>query len=545
MMKKHIITALTGLCIICGCSDMMDTSPTVEVDKDIILKDAKSMMVAMDGIYSTMYNRIDFVTANAHQCFGNLAVILAADLMGEDMVHTAQGPGWFWNDYTYGVRQRYTSKIQRCYFVWKYFYEIINNANYIISAEKTAEGDAKEIGNVIAQAKAARAYSYFMLIQLYQQTYKGNESKPGVPVYTEPTTSLSKGKGRGTVEEVYKQINADLDSAISLFKEAGISQRHISNLDYYSTCLLKARVALVQNNWSDAAKYAEEATKKEGRKVLSISEATVVKGKFEDSDKSWTTGKTPFNSVNSSSVLWGAELLSDQSNVYASFFSMMDACTDKYYAAESPKCISNWLYGQIPDTDIRKGWWNGDIGIPADKWKFGANINYNQHKFQWADQKSNTGDFIFMRMEEAYLIMAEAKCMLEDYTGAVQALEAVTSNRDSEYKKRTEGLTQSNTQTFGSVGTITTLLDEILVQRRIELWGEAGRILDIQRLGKGWTRYWDIDGLKTNHSNYLNKYSEYLNFPAGYLECILMIPQAEIDINPNISPEDQNPYIQQ
>lgn len=543
MMKRHILTAIAGLCLMCGCSDMMDTNPTIEVDKNIILKDATSMEVAMNGVYSTMYNRIDFVTANAHQCFGNMAVVTAAELMGEDMVHTAQGPGWFWNDYTYGVRQRYTSKIQRCYFVWKYFYEIINNTNYIISAHDTAEGDKNQIDCIIAQAKAARAYSYFMLIQLYQQTYKGNENLPGVPVYTEPTTSASKGKGRGTVEEVYTQINTDLNSALSLFESCGIAQKHVSNLDYYSTALLKARVALVQNDWDDAAYYAEEATRKPGKSVMGMTEATVVKGTFVDATKEWTTGKTPFNSAFSSSVLWGVEQLSDQSNVYASFYSMMDACTDKYYAAESPKCISNWLYSQIPETDIRKGWWNGNIEVPADKWKFGANINYNQHKFQWADQKSNTGDLIFMRMEEAYLIMAEAKCRMDDYDGAIEALNAVISNRDSQYKKRTKGLTGS-TQTFGSVGTITTLLDEILVQRRIELWGEVGRIFDIQRQKKGWTRYWEIDGLKSNHSNYLNKYSEYLNFPADYIECILMIPQAEIDINPNINAEDQNPYIQ-
>ncbi len=48
----------------------------------------------------------------------------------------------------------------------------------------------------------------------------------------------------------------------------------------------------------------------------------------------------------------------------------------------------------------------------------------------------------------------------------------------------------------------------------------------------------------SNHTNYLRKYPEYLNFPADYIECILMIPQAEIDNNPNINPEDQNPYVQ-
>ena len=39
----------------------------------------------------------------------------------------------------------------------------------------------------------------FQLIQSFQQTYKGHETSPGVPLYTEPTTAQSVGKGRGTV----------------------------------------------------------------------------------------------------------------------------------------------------------------------------------------------------------------------------------------------------------------------------------------------------------------------------------------------------------
>lgn len=101
-----------------------------------------------------------------------------------------------------------------------------------------------------------------MLIQSFQQTYKKHETWPGVPVYTEPTTSASKGKGRGTVEQVYTQINDDLTAALTRFEECGIAQEHISNLDYYATSLLKARVALVQNDWPAAAEAAAEAMKK-------------------------------------------------------------------------------------------------------------------------------------------------------------------------------------------------------------------------------------------------------------------------------------------
>ena len=542
-MKRFTIITILAAAICGSCSSLMETSPTTDVDKETILADAEGLKVAMNGVYATMYNRLDFVTANAHQCFGNMAVTLAADLMGDDMVQTAQGAGWFWKDYNYDQRSRYTSKIWRCYFTWEYFYEIISNVNYIISAAGTAAGDENEIGRILAQAYAARAFSYFMLIQSFQQTLVGHEDLPGVPIYTEPTDASSKGKGRGTVREVYAQIDSDLEAAISLFESCGGKREHISNLDLYSTSLLQARVALVENDWDKAAKAAKKAISTPDATLLSMSEATVTKGTFDDSTTEWTTGKTPFNSVGSSSVMWGAEIISDQSTVFASFFSNMDACTNVYYAAEAPKCISNWLYAQIPDSDIRKGWWNGNIGVSAKDWKYGANIDYNQFKFQWADQKSYKGDYIFMRLEEAYLILAEALCRQGDDAGAKEALGEVMSRRYTGWRSVLSLLSGSG-QTFGTVGTVKTLLDEILLQRRIELWGETGRIFDILRLAKGWTRYWTVDGEVSNHTNYLSKYPEYLNFPADYIECILMIPQAEIDNNPNINSEDQNPYVQ-
>ncbi len=543
-MKKVLYTTAAILTLfLSGCAGMLETSPSVEVDKSLILKDADGMEVAINGIYSTMYRRLDFVAANSHQCFGNMAVILAAELMGEDMVEIAEGPGWFWRDYTYEMRQRYTSKIWRSYFTWTYFYEIINNANNIIAAAETAAGSEADIQSILAQAYTARAFSYFMLIQSFQQTYIGHENSPGVPVYTEPTTSSSVGKGRGTVEEVYSRINEDLSLALDLFVKSGKARKDISNFDYYSANMVKARVALVQNNWEEAAKCSSEAMKSPDCSLMSRSEVTVTKGTFNDQDRTWTTGSTPFNSVLSSSVMWGVKILSDQSTIYGSFYSHMDASTNIYYAAESPKCISNWLYEQIPGTDIRKGWWNGDIGIDENAWSFGSNINYCQHKFQWADQNAYTGDYIFMRLEEAYLINAEALCRLKRFDESRAVLKEIVSRRNPQGVQALDFLT-GDEQTFASTGQVVTLLDEILMQRRIELWGEAGRIYDILRLGKGWTRYWEINGKKTNHTNYLSKYSEYLNFPKDFIECIMMIPQVEIDNNPNISAEDQNPYNQ-
>ena len=64
-MKKIncILLCLAACAGLSGCGDLMETAPSNEVDKSLILKDVNAVKVAMNGVYSTIYNRIDFVTA--------------------------------------------------------------------------------------------------------------------------------------------------------------------------------------------------------------------------------------------------------------------------------------------------------------------------------------------------------------------------------------------------------------------------------------------------------------------------------------------------
>lgn len=59
-----------------------------------------------------------------------------ADLMGEDMVMSDRGSGWFWFDYLYNVKSRWNSTAWRSYDTWNYYYTIISNANYIINGKE-------------------------------------------------------------------------------------------------------------------------------------------------------------------------------------------------------------------------------------------------------------------------------------------------------------------------------------------------------------------------------------------------------------------------
>ncbi|MEG0518016.1 MAG: RagB/SusD family nutrient uptake outer membrane protein [Bacteroidales bacterium] len=73
-----------------------------------------------------------------------------------------------------------------------------------------------------------------------------------------------------------------------------------------------------------------------------------------------------------------------------------------------------------------------------------------------------------MRTAEMYLIEAEAYARQGKNTEAQNVLFLLASNRDSKYTKSNK--------------TDVALLDEIILQRRVELWGEGFRWFDLKRM---------------------------------------------------------------
>lgn len=513
-MKKLLYTSVLALALgLSSCSkDFLETSPTDRVDAGTLLTTPKGAQVAMDGIYRMLYSS-GWTTANTHQNFGIMSTKLYTSLMGEDLLQDAQGSGWFYFDYRYEVRSRYTSTAWRSYATWNFYYTLISNANYILAAETSIKGDPKEVAAVMAQAYAMRAYAYFQLIQGFQQTYMGHQSSPGVPIYTEPTTATSKGNPRGTVEDVYTQINKDLDKALEIFVVDKAKSERISMIDYYVASAIKANVALVQNKWAEAEKNANEALSRPSLAMISGDDLY-----------------SGFNSTKLKNVLWGAEIIAAQSTTFASFFSHMDASNAGQYAESSRKCIYTWLYNQIPANDARKKWWNG-----ATNGGTASTRPYNQVKFRYSDKSTSLGDYIFLRAEEMQLVKAEALVQQEKYADAKAAIgELMKLRNPTEYQTILNGMTLSKNLTMGSIGTATTLMDQIILQRRIELWGESERIYDILRLKTGFDR-------NANGSNHTAKPTWNTMDPANK-EMILTIPQKEFDGNKTLdATKDQNP----
>ena len=499
-----------GMLLTTSCSeDMIETAPTQSMSGQGLLASGNAALVALNGVYREMYTAGWSTSGNTHQCFGITAYNLCAEVMGEDHIMGASGSGWFWYDALYNVKQRYASSSWRSYDLWYAYYNWIANANYIIAAEETMGGTSEEVNYAIGQAYAIRAYSYFMLSQYFARTLKGHENEPCVPIYTEPTLPETKGQPRATNAEVYAQIDKDIQKAVELLK--GTEQKNVAHIGYAVALGIQARIALVENDWQTAKTAAKAAIAASGCKILPVSS---FEGNNTAVDKS---GKRKEN------VMWGAQIIADQVGMYASFFSHMDYEAGKY-GASAPKLINKELYAKMNPTDTRRDWWVSGV----------TSAGLLQEKFKFTDVATWLGDYIFMRVEEMYLTAAEAECRLGDEAAAKEDLMALMSQRDPDYSTDKTGTALGATSaTADETGS---LLEEILIQRRIELWGEDGRMFTLKRLKQGFRRTaaqgWPSSALLATRPT---------DDPESYMN-VLTIPQAEFDGNENMSVDtDQNP----
>jgi hypothetical protein len=496
-MKKIILYIIPFLLLIAvGCKkDYLETKPSDGVTEQQIFSRLNTVYASLNGVVKEQFAYGVGSTVTRHDNFGQKSHDLASDLMGNDMVVHSQGYGWFNTDYNlteWGVAQQN----RQSDFTWYFYYDIIKQINQIINnIDGVKDATPAQRDAVKGQALGLRAYAYFYLINYFQQTYKGNESKPGVPIYTSVS---AEGKARGTVQDVYTQIVADLIQAETLLNgKARVSK---ANIDVTVVQGFRARTALIMEDWATAATYAKRA--RTGYTLMAGSQYSAFNA---------------FSSINNPEWMWGSIITSDQATIYASFFSHMDIRTGGYAALGGQKKITKALYDQIADGDIRKTVFR----TPGTGTT--SNPDYNQLKHQVPDASNRwQADYLYMRAAEMYLIEAEALARQSQDDAARTVLETLIKTRYPAY----------SAALFSGAG----LLNEILLQRRIELWGEGFSLMDIKRLNQGLNRPTGAG----NHGSPSFDPGVYTTSPADP-RFLMRIPQRELDNNTNMTPADQNP----
>lgn len=485
-MKKILYILLPAVLLVSACAeDYLDTAPTDAVSETQVFTNTQNAMAALNGIHRSMFIRYD-----SQGQPGQGGVMIMSEVMGDDVVMTSQGNGWF-----VSISRWLTHILDTAgdvEFVWKFYYKIIGNANMLIANIDDAEGPQEDKDLIKGQALTYRAWAHFQLVQFFAERYDGGttNSQMGVPIVTEPITE---GGPRNSVEEVYAQVHADLDAAMALLDESRPAKSHF-NIQVVKG--IKARVALTQQNWSEAARLANEA--RQGLNLMN--EEQMFAG---------------FNDVNNPEWMWGSRQVTDEQTYFASFFAYMSYNYNSTNIRQNPKAINSALYEKMSETDVRRGLYDPtgeDIDVPPTY----SRAPYMNRKFASIGPDVSVGDVPYMRVSEMYLIEAEALARGGSDAAAAAVLRDFAVTRDPEYTL--------------SSNTGAALIEEIMIHRRVELWGEGFRFLDLKRLNQ------PLDRTGANHvASVIN---EKYHVPAGDRTWQWLIPRDELNANEHMV---QNP----
>ena len=442
----YILSMVLALSTSCK-KEYLDTKPTDQYSDVTVFSTTANAYSAINGLHRMLYEQSgNYYTAYNQDKCGQQSINIVADLLGDDVLLPNSTNSWYRSVYQWVDHRSETAAWPR--YTYTFYYMVIVNANMILQNIDAATGLDTEKKLIKGQALAYRAWAHFMLVQFFGKRYDASakpNSQFGVPIML---TNETKGFPRATVEEVYTQIIKDLDDAMTNLTGAP-ARTSKSHIDLSVVKGIRARVALTMQDWTNAVKYASEA--RAGYSLMTNAE--------------YTSG---FNTLSNREWMWGSKVQDDQTNYFYGFFAFMSGNGPSSNIKATPKVINADLYNLIPTTDIRKKCWDPTgVNVPAPSG--GLKAKYGILKFLTTTPTSSSfmGDPVYMRAGEMYLIEAEAKAKLNDAT-AQDVLFTLVSNRDPGYVKSTK--------------TGQALVDEIILQRRMELWGEGFRFFDLKRL---------------------------------------------------------------
>ncbi len=467
---KNIKGLLLGALIVVtfsACESFLDEpKPTDSLTSDAIYSSTEGVDAYISGIYRNMRGQYEYDTDVATTDVGGIySMYFARVIKGSDLIQNS----WYNFDYANDNRE---PTYRRVRVTWQFLYDMVNHANTLIEGVTNGTLSDSDKAIYIAHGKALRAYFYFQLALEYQLSYAVDPNAPAPPLYDKVELEA---KGMSTLEEMYTLILSDINDAIADLPESRLGKSYINKSVAYG---LKARILMAMNkDWDQVEAAAKAAYGGNPDNALHANE--------------YTDG---FDDIEASEWLWGMDQQADQSNYY---YVAPHAFTDHYADAYYGSYVDANFVATFSPTDVRNLFQNL-YEMPA-----GSFQEYVTSKFVF----SFSADIPIMRTAEMILIEAEALYHLNKPTEAHDLLFKLQSNRDSEAIK--------------SSATGNALLEEILLERRKEMYGEFGvQWFDAKRLQRGITR-------GTNHRVVVNLEPNDKRF-------YLKIPQTEIDSNQNI-----------
>ncbi len=466
-----------------GCMDeVKPTTDTVTESQMVVSPSAaKGSCLAMPASFNFI-SFFDSWSDNGHCYFGYGSLMHIRDPMTADLgENTTNYSHWYrWTTNKYQGQEYIFAQ-----YIWNYYYQFLLAANSCIASVNEESATEEQLGYLGAGC-AFRALAYLDMGRMYEflptDVTNGTNATGNnvigltVPIITETMTPDDAANNpRVTHEVLAKFIEDDLNKAEQYIEH--LSDRSNSTLpDLACVYGLKARLYMWNEDYPKAAEYARKAIDASSVQPISRERYLDTKTGFNTaSDFMWAAAYTSEDWAVKTGIINWASWLSNQTE-----FGYTGPSTGLY------NIIDANMYSRISDNDFRKLLYKAPADSPLSgqepylmtSMATDENVPaYTSIKFR--PGQGNTSDYTtgavvaypVMRVEEMYFIEAEAVAHSDEARGAQLAESFMKTYRDASY-----------------VCNPLNVVDDIVFQKRVELWGEGQTFFDIKRLNMSVTR---------------------------------------------------------
>lgn len=552
-MKRYVvILALLGL-VSTSCNSKLDIAPPNRItDEEMQAVLDKKLDVITSSLSGGLESRIWSGKPNATvelNTFGTYN--LAQSLRANDLVYAFSSQSWNRPIYRFQDYREEQSGSNAMW--WQALYADISAANQVLKylpAEKVVEEvtldpalstDAqtaqKKYQQTLminkARALTLRAYSYVYLMWVYADDYlHGGSGKLGIPYFTvyEPDNKDRQPIARSSQEESWNKIIADATLAVKLLKNGDKAfSAGTEDFDAVVANTVLMRAAITAGKWDLVISTAND--------ILALLPANKLMTEANYVTTDLKTGNGFTQLLKNTEAIFMSSY--SRNGSLSNFNGWMNIYGDTGYGGSRGgfMAIDARLYDQIaPDDYRKKNFLSEDLGkyyypneMSQELLKKYFNLKYAcsgpNTAGKAADANTSQAE-VYMRLSEVILMKAEAELQSGNEGAAATTLDALIGARSN---------SAYTTATYPWPAGVTTMMQKIQLQWRIEYWAEVGYEyynnkrwnIGVDRKSAGPT------GIASSHVDNLA-----LNPVAPGVAFTFRIPMVELNSNPAC---EQNP----
>ncbi len=454
------------LLTLASCKKLIEIKETDSVAGEIALKTVNNNEQAIIGAYSSTQVEMGIL----------LNATFADEVKVAEFYNAGTTHEWQYGSTDVGIRDNFTAMTP--------YYRTIDRVNRVLIAlpvaDSTRIGDNTLRPRLRGEALFLRAFSHFELFRYYAGVYDPNSL--AMPYMEAPSIAA---QARINMGPYFQKLNADIAEAKNLLPN---NLADINRATKLAATALQARIALYMRDWANAVTYSTEYIN-----AIPLSPMTQFDGIWTDAN----TNEQVFRLVRTAAL--GGRI--------GSLFRATGSPTTIGTVTWRPSDKIWDSYDQV--NDVRFGSY---FKVEPLLTAAGRNPRLIK-KYQggtYGSTNENVANAKVFRTGEMYLIRAEARAELNNFTGANSAESDIND-------LRTARITGYVPVVFGSKQAA---IDDILLERFKELSYEGHRFWDLKR------RALPVQRLSSDAPT-----ANAATLPAGNFRFLLPIPNVELQAN--------------